>query len=124
MTNRTSMMALVAAAATFATIGMADAQTVKKTHPTHSSKIARNASLAVLTDRPLTVMKRSFLDPGNVVGVGSDTPEYVAASTGDNVPVYSSYAPAFFGESELPRQYELPDNDRYYPKHDLDFSPF
>ena len=124
MANRTNTMALVAIAATFATLGCADAQTVKKMHAAHAPRIARTASVAELTAPPLTVKKRSFLDPGNVVGVGADTPEYVAASTGDRVPVYSSYAPAFFGESELPRQYELPDNDRYYPKHDLDFSPF
>ena len=124
MANRTYTMALIALAATFATIGFADAQTVKKTHTAHAPRIARHAALAELTAPPLTVMKRSFLDPGNVVGVGSDTPEYVAASTGDRVPVYSSYAPAFFGESELPRQYELPNNDRFYPKRDLDFSPF
>lgn len=124
MANRTTTLALVAIAATFATIGFADAQTIKKGHAAHAARIARAASIAELTAPPLTVKKRSFLDPGNVVGVGSETPEYVAASTGDNVPVYSSYAPAFFGESELPRQFELPDNDRYYPKRDLDFSPF
>ena len=124
MANRTNTLALVAFAATFATAGMAEAQTVKKVHLAHAPRIVRSASIAELTAPPLIVKKRSFLDPGNVVGVGSETPEYIAASTGDRVPVYSSYAPAFFGESELPRQYELPDNDRYYPKRDLDFSPF
>ena len=124
MANRANTLALAVIAATFATLGCADAQTVKKIHTTHASRIARNAPIGEVGAPPLTVKKRSFLDPGNVVGVGSDTPEYVAASTGDRVPVYSSYAPAFFGESELPRQYELPDNDRYYPKRDLDFSPF
>ena len=124
MANRTYTMAVVAMAATFATMGFADAQTTKKVHTAHAARMVRHSAVAELAARPLTVMKRSFLDPGNVVGVGSDTPEYVAAGTGDNVPVYSSYAPAFFGESELPRQYELPDNDRYYPKRDLDFSPF
>ena len=124
MANRIYTMAIVAIAATFATIGFADAQTAKKVHTAHAARTARHSVLAEATARPLTVLKRSFLDPGNVVGVGSETPEYLAASTGDSVPVYSSYAPAFFGESELPRQYELPDNDRYYPKRDLDFSPF
>ena len=124
MVNRTKKLAVVAIAATFAMIGFADAQTVKKLHSAHAQRISHNAAIADLTAPPLTVKKRSFLDPGNVVAVGSDTPEYVAASTVDRVPVYSSYAPAFFGESELPRPYELPDNDRYFPKRDLDFSPF
>ena len=124
MVNRIHTMAVVAIAATLATIGFADAQTTKKLHAAHAQRIGHNASIAELTAPPLTVQKRSFLDPGNVVAVGSDTPEYVAASTIDRVPVYSSYAPAFFGESELPRPYELPDNNRYFPKRDLDFSPF
>ena len=124
MVHRIHTMAVVAIAATFATIGFADAQTTKKLHSAHAQRVNREASIAELTAPPLTVKKRSFLDPGNVVAVGSDTPEYVAASTIDRVPVYSSYAPAFFGESELPRPYELPDNDRYFPKRDLDFSPF
>ena len=124
MLNRTKTLAVVAIAATFSMIGFADAQTTKKLHSAHAQRIRHEASVAELTAPPLTVKKRSFLDPGNVVAVGADTPEYVAASTVDRVPVYSSYAPAFFGESELPRPYELPDNDRYFPKQDLDFSPF
>ena len=124
MVNRTTQWAVVAIAATFATIGFADAQTTKKLHSAHAQRINHNASIAELSAPPLTVKKRSFLDPGNVVAVGSETPEYVAASTIDRVPVYSSYAPAFFGESELPRPYELPNNERYLPKRDLDFSPF
>ena len=124
MANRSRTIAFVAVAATFTFVGLADAQTVKKVHTAHVRKIARNATIAELTAPPLTVMKRSFLDPGNVVAAGSETPEYVAASTIDRVPVYASYAPAFFGESELPRPYELPDNDRFFPKRDLDFSPF
>ena len=124
MVKRTRTLAVVAMAATFVSIGYADAQTTRKIHSAHAKHSGHDAALAELTALPLTVKKRSFLDPGNVVATGSDTPEYVAASTIDRVPVYSSYAPAFFGESELPRPYELPDNDRYFPKRDLDFSPF
>ncbi len=124
MANRIKTVAMLAIAATFVSVGFADAQTVRKIHAPHVAKIAHNSPLAELTAPPLTVMKRSFLDPGNVVAAGSEMPEYVAASTVDRVPVYSSYAPAFFGESELPRPYELPDNERFFPKRDLDFSPF
>ena len=124
MANRLSTLAIVALAATFSTIGFADAQGVRKVHVAHAAKAPRTSVIAELSAPPLTVKKRSFLDPGNVVAVGSDTPEYIAANTTDHVPVYASYAPAFFGESELPRQFDLPNNERFYPKHDLDFSPF
>ncbi len=39
MANRTNTLALVAFAATFATVGMAEAQTVKKVHAAHAPRI-------------------------------------------------------------------------------------
>ena len=124
MVNRFPTIAVVTLAATFATAGLAQAQPTRKAHVAHIAKVAHPSVMAELSAPPLTVRKRSFLDPGNVVAAGSETPEYYAANTTDHVPVYASYAPAFFGESELPRRFDLPDNDRFYPRHDLDFSPF
>lgn len=59
------------------------------------------------TAPPLTVTKRSWLDSGNVVAVGTqDT--YLSASTTLNAPVYASFLPARFGQSTLPGQFDLP----------------
>ena len=66
MANRIKTVAMLAIAATFVSVGFADAQTVRKIHAPHVAKIAHNSPLAELTAPPLTVMKRSFLDPGNV----------------------------------------------------------
>ena len=78
--------------------------------------------LAEITAPPLTVKKRSFLDPGNVVQVGADN-EYLTANTPENRPIYSSFAPARFGESTLPGRFDLPYNPRFEPSNNLDFMP-
>ena len=98
-------------------VGTADAQPSKKLHAAHAKAPAVAAyTVAEITAPPLTVRKRSFLDPGNVVAPGSDTPEYIAASTTELRPVTASYAPAFFGESELPGRFDLPpSNPRFNP---------
>lgn len=56
--------------------------------------------------RPLTVTKRSWLDSGNVVAVGTQN-SYLSASTTLNQPIYNSYIPARFGQSTLPGQFDL-----------------
>ena len=71
---------------------------------------------------PVTIQKRSFLDPGNVVPVGSDSEE-LAANTYEHQPIYRSFDTAFFGESELPGPYDLPHNPRFFPRQNLDL-PF
>ena len=106
------------------TAGVADAQTSKKVHLARAKAPAAYTIAEISSAPPLTVRKRSFLDPGNVVAAGSETPEYVAAATMGVRPITSSYAPAFFGESELPGRFDLSPSERFYPKQDLDFSPF
>lgn len=76
--------------------------------------------LAEVSAPPLTVRKRSFLDPGNVVEVGADN-EYLTANTTEHQPIYTSFAPARFGESTLPGRFDLPYNPRFEPGNNIDF---
>jgi hypothetical protein len=117
MAYRLSTLVTIAAASGMLTVSVAAAQTTKKVH---AAKPARNVVLAEISDttegRPLTVKKRSFLDPGNAVPVGSATPEYISANTSELRNVYTTFAPAFFGESELPGRFDLPpSNPRFNP---------
>lgn len=114
-------LAGLALAATLAFSGTAQAQQhVKRTRVASQRAIV----VAEVSARPLTVQKRSFLDPGNVVAPYSNTPEYIAANTTELRPVYNNFAPARFGESTLPGRFDLPNNPRFFPNRDLDFSPF
>ncbi len=122
MPNRHLRLATVAVAA--ALLSTAAAQAQVHHHARRPVAASRAVLLAEVKAPPLTIQKRSFLDPGNVVPVGSDTPEYVAANTTELVPVYAGYAPSRFGESTLPGRFDLPNNPRFYPQQNLDFSPF
>ncbi len=117
MAHRLSTLVTIAAVSAMLTVSVAAAQTTKKAH---AAKPARNVVIAEISatteGRPLTVKKRSFLDPGNAVPVGSATPEYIAANTSELRNVYTTFAPAFFGESELPGRFDLPpSNPRFNP---------
>jgi hypothetical protein len=57
---------------------------------------------------PLTVKKRSFLDPGPVVPVGSMS-NYVTVSTTFNRTEDQTFAKSFFGNEALPAPLEIPD---------------
>ena len=119
MANHLSTVLTLAAAAALLTAGAADAQTAKRAHAAQA-KAHHPVIIAEMSDataiRPLTVQKRSFLDPGNAVPVGEATPEYIVANTTQNVPVYRTYDTACFGESELPGRFDLPpSNPRYNP---------
>ncbi len=112
----------LALAASLVLLGPASAQ---ERHLRHARVTSHHAVvLAEIGGRPLTVQKRSFLDPGNMATPSTDTPEYLAANTTELVPVYQSYAPARFGESTLAGWFDLPYNPRYEPNRDIDFSPF
>jgi hypothetical protein len=56
---------------------------------------------------PLTIQRRSFLDPGPIVPVGSMS-NYMTANTILNLPIYATYAPDAFGRSVLPRRFDPP----------------
>lgn len=93
------------------------------------AKLAKANQAVVIAEikaPPLTVQKRSFLDPGNVVSPysGNGASEYLAANTFEHRPIYANFAPGRFGESTLPGRYDVPYNPRYFPERDLDFSPF
>jgi ABC-type transport system substrate-binding protein len=57
---------------------------------------------------PLTVTKRSYLDPGNVAPAGKTTPNYVATGTIFNQTQDQLFARSEFGNELLPRPLEIP----------------
>ena len=111
------------AATTLLTAGVADAQTSRKVQAARSHHPVVVAEISDATARPLTVQRRSFLDPGTASTPSLGQPEYIASQTTEHMPVYTSYNRAFFGESELPRGYELPYNPNQFPSNNVDFSP-
>lgn len=110
MAKRLSTLIAVAAASILLGAVAADAQTTRRA--ARAPKAGKGTVVAEISDatyrRPLTIQKRSFLDPGNAVPVGSSTPEYIAANTTEYRQVYTNYNTAFFGESELPGRFDLP----------------
>ncbi len=67
----------------------------------------RHVVRTVETAPPLTVNRRSWLDSGNVVAVGTQS-SYLSASTSLNQPVYTSFLADRFGQSTLPGRFDLP----------------
>ncbi len=80
--------------------GVADAKEVRRYHPRGVTPIA---SLRP----PLTVNKRSFLDPGPVVPVGSES-RYMEANTIYNLTPDQNFQRSKFGNEALPRPLEVP----------------
>ena len=123
MANRLStLLTAAAAAATLLTAGAAEAQTAKRlpAPKLQAAKVHRPVVIAEISDataqRPLVIQKRSFLDPGNTVAVGQDTPANILFATTEHRDVISSYNTAFFGNSELPGRFDLPpSNPRFNP---------
>ena len=122
MANRPTILLTAAAALTLLTAGAAEAQTVKRvTAPRPQAARAHHpVIIAEMSDataqRPLVIQKRSFLDPGNAVPVGQDTPANILFNTTEHRDVISSYNTAFFGNSELPGRFDLPPtNPRFNP---------
>jgi hypothetical protein len=56
---------------------------------------------------PLTIQKRSFLDSGPVVPVGS-LRNYVTVNTSLGVPAYRNFGPSGFGSQTLPQRFDVP----------------
>ena len=122
MANRFSTLVTAAAALTLLTAGAAEAQTPKKVAAPKLQAAAAHhpVVIAEISDatvrRPLVIQKRSFLDPGNAVPVGQDTPANIVFNTTEHRDVISSYNTAFFGNSELPGRFDLPpSNPRFNP---------
>ena len=122
MAIRSSIFLAAAAAAVVLTAGASEARTQRRA-PVAKAQAARAHRPVVIAEisdatrvRPLTIQKRSFLDPGNVVPVGQDTPANIVFNTTEHRQVYSSYNTAFFGNSELPDRFDLPPtNPRWNP---------
>jgi hypothetical protein len=97
----TSALVAAAALAMIATAASAEATARQRQH----SKQVR----PVYYDEqpPLTVNKRSFLDPGPVVPVGSMS-NYVTANTIFNRTPDQTFARSKYGNEELPRPLEIP----------------
>ena len=70
---------------------------------------SRHHHVYVSTQPPLTVNKRSWLDPGNVVPVGSES-RYVAATTYFAQTPDQAYFPSRFHEDAMPRPLYVPGN--------------
>jgi len=69
--------------------------------------IRHYAAAPVVYGRPLTVNKRSWLDPGPVVPVGSES-AYVVQSTVLGTTSDQDFARSKFGNEALPRPLEVP----------------
>jgi hypothetical protein len=90
--------------------GVADAKAVKH-HPLHSAKIRHypyyaGAPVGYMRP-PLTVNKRSFLDPGPVVPVGSES-NYMVQNTYFVTTPDQNFARSKFGNEALPQPLEVP----------------
>lgn len=98
-------MAILAstAAALAAASGGAFAQSQSRTKPHRSPLVQQFANEAP----PITVKKRSFLDPGPVVPVGSMS-NYVAVSTIFNRTEDQTFKRSLYGNEALPAPLEIP----------------
>ncbi len=112
MANRLSTLLATGAALALLSAGAAQAQTSRTAPRVPAVKSHHPVLIAEMSDamarRPLVIQKRSFLDPGNTVAVGEDTPANIVFNTTEHVPIYQTFRPAFFGESELPGRFDLP----------------
>ncbi len=110
VTNRTTISIILAVAA-LAAIAPASAQTQKTRHH-------RQPTTIVYADErpPLTVNKRSFLDPGPVVPVGSMS-TYMTANTIFSRTPDQLQRKSFYGNELLPAPLEVPGR----PQPILDF---
>jgi hypothetical protein len=95
-------ISIVLATAAFAALAAANAQA--KPRPRHHPQVAER----YYGERPpLTVNRRSFLDPGPAVPVGSMS-NYVTANTIFNLTPDQIFARSAFGNELLPRPLEIP----------------
>lgn len=98
---RTLFVMVAAAAAAAAAVAPAGAQT---------QRIRRHVPIVIVYPGerpPLTVNKRSFLDPGPVVPVGSMS-NYVTMNTVLNQTPDQAFARSEFGNEVLPRRLDVP----------------
>ncbi len=107
------------AASLVLTAGVASAQTTKKKvhHYRYPAPVAANEGIV---RPPLTVNKRSFLDPGPVVPLGSES-NYMVQNTYFARTPDQNYARSKFGNEALPQPLEVPGRAT---GNILEFEPF
>ncbi len=101
--NLMSLLALTASGA-FGLTAVSGALASPKHHHHYAHYVHRYAPTGPVyssDEPPLTVNKRSWLDPGNVVPQGSEE-NYVTANTGFNQTPDEAYFPSRFEEDNLP----------------------
>lgn len=76
--------------------------------PPHQRHRSPAVDLYAAEQPPLTVNKRSFLDPGPVAPVGKDMPSYVATTTIFHKTQDQNFARSEFGNEVLPRPLQVP----------------
>ncbi|WP_036255588.1 hypothetical protein [Methylocapsa acidiphila] len=105
MLSRPHSALLFASALAMALATAASAETTPRHRATHRKPVTP----VVYNDErpPLTVNKRSFLDPGPVVPVGSMS-NYVTANTIFNRTPDQTFARSRYGNEELPAPLEVP----------------
>jgi hypothetical protein len=102
--NLMTLLALTASSA-LALAATSSAFAATKHHHHYAHYVHRYAPTGPVyssDEAPLTVNKRSWLDPGNVVPVGSEE-NYVTANTGFNQTPDEANFPSRFEEDNLPR---------------------
>jgi hypothetical protein len=101
---RPNLMSLLALTGALALAGMSGVLASPKHHHHYVHYVHHYAPRTVYSsdEPPLTVNKRSWLDPGNVVPQGSEE-NYVTANTGFNETPDEAYFPSRFEEDNLPR---------------------
>ena len=87
--------------------GEAAAKPVRHAHHSARVRVAHYVPAGHYVAPPLTVRRRSFLDPGNVVPVGSQN-NYVSESTIFNRTPDQMYNRSKFGNETLPGPFDLP----------------
>ena len=106
---RQTSMALVSIGLALAALVGANAGAVAKPrHHHHYRHLAHNGAAAGATQTPLTVNKRSWLDPGPLAPVGSTGPDYVAEGTFFRQTPDEQYFPSRFHEDAMPRPLYVP----------------
>lgn len=102
-TLHTSAILVLTAAALAVASATASAQPQSRTKPRRSPLVEQYANMAP----PITVKKRSFLDPGPVVPVGSMS-NYVTVSTIFNRTEDQTFKKSLYGNEALPAPLEIP----------------
>lgn len=106
---RQTSTALVSIGVALAALVAANAAaSAKPRHHHHYRHLAHNAAMVRGAQVPLTVNRRSWLDPGPLAPAGATGPAYMAQSTYFRQTPDEQYFPSRFHEDNLPRPLYVP----------------